>query len=57
MNGERDAEQHSDEDADVAEGEAQQGEQTSGDEQSVAEDPEIEVERQETGDPSRTERK
>ncbi len=55
MNGERDAEQH--EDADVAEGEAQQGEQTSGDEQSVAEDPEIEVERQETGDPSRTERK
>ena len=57
MDGKRDAEQPGDQDEDVAAGEAQQDEQTSGDEQSVAEDPEIEIERQQTGDPSRTERK
>ena len=56
MDGERDVEQQSDEDGDATEGDAQQNEQTSGDEQSVAEDPEIEAERRATGDPSRTER-
>jgi hypothetical protein len=53
---ERDVEQHTDEDEDATEGDAQQDPQTSGDEQSVPEDPEIEAERRATADPSRTDR-
>ena len=56
MDWERDVEQHRDEDGDAAEGDAQQDPQTSGDEQSVPEDPAIEVERRATGDSSRTDR-
>lgn len=56
MDKERDVEQHRDEDGDPCEGDAQQSPQTSGDEQSVPEDPAIEVERQATGDPSRRDR-
>ena len=51
---ERDVAQHRDEDRDATEGDAQQNQQASGDEQSVPEDPDIEVERRATGDPSRT---
>ena len=54
MDGERDVEQHCDEGRDATEGDAQQSEQTSGDEQSVPEDPDVEVEGRATGDPSRT---
>jgi hypothetical protein len=55
---ERDVEQHGDEDEDedATEGDAQQDPQTSGDEQSVPEEPNIEVERRATGDPSRRDR-
>ena len=56
MDRERGAEQHGNEEVDATEGEGQQSEQTSGDEQSVPEEPAIEVERQETGDPSRADR-
>ncbi len=56
MDRERDVAQQSDEDSDATEGDAQQSEQTSGDEQSVPEDPDIEVERRATGDPSRSDR-
>ena len=54
MDRERDVPQHRDEDKDATEGDAQQNQQASGDEQSVPEDPDIEVERRATGDPSRT---
>ena len=57
MDRERGAEQHRKEEADATEGEGQQNEQTSGDEQSVPEEPDIEVERQATDDPSRADRK
>jgi hypothetical protein len=53
---ERDVEQHRDEDEDATEGDAQQDPQTSGDEQSIPEDPDIEVERRAASDPSRTDR-
>ena len=53
---ERGAEQHRNEDVEATEGEGQESEQTSGDEQSVPEEPDIEVERQATGDPSRADR-
>jgi hypothetical protein len=53
---ERDVEQHRDEDGDATEGDAQQDPQTSGDEQSVPEDPDIEVERRATSDSSRKDR-
>ena len=55
MDRERGEEQRPNE-VDATEGEAQQNEQTSGDEQSVPEEPAIEVERQESDDPSRTDR-
>ena len=56
VDSERDVEQHGDEDGEATEGDAQQDPQTSGDEQSVREEPDIEVERRATDDPSRTDR-
>ena len=56
MDWERDVEQHRDEDGDATEGDAQQDPQTSGDEQSVPEDPDIEVERRATSESSRKDR-
>jgi hypothetical protein len=56
VDGERDVEQQSDEDGDATEGDSQQNEQTSGDEQSVAEDLEVEAERRATGDPDESTR-
>jgi hypothetical protein len=53
---ERGAEQHRNEEVEAADGEGQQSEQTSGDEQSIPEEPDIEVERQASGDPSRADR-
>jgi hypothetical protein len=56
VDSERDVDQHGGEDGEATEGDAQQDPQTSGDEQSVPEDPEIEAERRATADPSQTDR-